>query len=283
MATAEGGDANGLETARATRHEQPARRNLVDAYPDPDRSAAAGASELGTRTDAVSRLKATPSRSSSTKPLIGPSIGKCRHRHALCAPSIRHLAPAREQRRLNRSSEQATYRAEHRENVGAGTPCAPSEFFPRSNVARPALPMYARHRPTTSAHVRPDGRSALGGEPAGHRHGSGGIPTLARFEHGGGRRRHQAHRKTQATPGRGRAFLRWSKISVKFVGFRNRPPTFILSRIFSGLASIDQGEGDARPTAPLGHGEVCPSFVRDSSPRPRSQPYPHETTRQEHP
>lgn len=106
---------------------------------------------------------------------------------------------------------------------------------------------------------------------------------LARLERGRGRRRHWAHRKTQATRAEGGVFLRWSKNSAKFVGSKNRPPTFILSRIFSGLASIDQGEGDARPTVPLGHGEVCPSFVRDSSPRPRSQPYPHETTRQEHP
>ncbi len=98
MATAEGGDANGLETARATRHEQPARRDLVDAYPDPDRSAAAGASELGTRTDAVSHLKATPSRSSSTRPLIGPNIGEMSAQARPVRPlQLGTWVPAREQ------------------------------------------------------------------------------------------------------------------------------------------------------------------------------------------
>ena len=155
MATAEGGDANGLETARATRHEQPARRDLVDAYPDPDRSAATGASELGTRTDAVSRLKATPSRSSSTKPLIGPSIGKCRRRHALCALGI---LPT-EQRRATCTTHVPTTSAHDIGPRSAGRPASASSQASSSLIGPAATG--AQH---TGAVVSMTG-SALGMEP----------------------------------------------------------------------------------------------------------------------
>jgi hypothetical protein len=165
--------------------------------------------------------------------LSGRTSGKCRRRHALCAPRNWALGCLERERAARHSSKRAHYRAEHRGNVGAGTPCAPPEILHEERHRTTCTTMRARHRPTTSAKVRPIGRQRLGGEPANSRHVAERNPMRARFERRRGADVRRAYRKTQATDGPRPTDHPRPKNATTSEGSKQSTVPFILSRIFS--------------------------------------------------